>query len=91
MATLMTLAQYRTYDGHMDGGWGWAMAIMMVLVVVAVVGLLIWLVRSIGAQQAHGTPPAPPETPMQILDGRLARGEIAPEEYKERAAILGDR
>lgn len=91
MPTLITLAQYRAYDGHMDGGWGWAMAIMMVLVLVAVVGLVVWLVRSTGAQQVHGAPHAPRETPMQILDGRLARGEIAPDEYKERAAILDDR
>lgn len=89
MATLITLAQYRMYDDHMDGGWGWAMAALMVVALVAIVALVIWFVRSSSAAHAHPQPGLGPETPMQILDRRLAQGEITPEEYKERAAILG--
>jgi putative membrane protein len=94
MTTLSTLAQYRMdYGDHMDNGWGWGMVAMMLLVVAVVVVLVVWLIRTSGASHAHshthahGTPLA--ETPMQILDRRLASGEITPEEYKERAAILG--
>lgn len=89
MAALTTLAQYRMYDDHMDGGWRWGMAALMVLVVVAIVALVIWFVRSTSASHAHLQPGAGTETPMQILDRRLAQGDIAPDEYKERAAILG--
>lgn len=94
MAALITLAQYRMYDDHMDSGWGWGMFALMVIAVAAIVVLVIWLVRSTSISIAHSgrTPEgAPTETPMQILDRRLAQGEIAPEEYKERAAILGGR
>jgi Predicted membrane protein (DUF2078). len=94
MATLVTLAQYRMYGDHMDSGWGWGMAALMVLAVVAIVALVVWFVRSPGAHHAraeHTAANASTETPMQILDRRLAHGEIAPDEYKERAAILDKR
>lgn len=93
MAAILTLAQYRMDNDHMDGGWGWGMAALMVVVAVALVALVIWLVRSTGTSHGHGPHAASPgaETPMQILDRRLARGEISPEDYKERAAILGER
>lgn len=94
MATLATLAQYRMYDDHMNGGWGWGMGVLMVLALVAIVGLVVWVIRSSGAHQAraeHTAAGGATETPMQILDRRLAQGEIAPDEYKERAAILDKR
>ena len=89
MATLITLAQYRMYDDHMDGAWGWGMAALMVIALVAVVVLVIWFVRSTGATHAHGQHAGAAETPLQILDRRLAQGEITPDEHKERAAIIG--
>jgi putative membrane protein len=92
MATLITLAQYRMNNDHMDGGWGWGMAALMLIALIAVVALVVWLVRSTSAGHSHPQHAAAAgagETPMQILDRRLAQGEIAPEEYKERAAILG--
>ena len=91
MAVLLTLAQYRTYDDHMNGAWGWGMSAVMILAVVAIVALVVWLVRSTAV--SHGPPhlpAAPLETPTQILDRRLAHGEIAPEEHKERAAALSN-
>jgi putative membrane protein len=96
MATLATLAQYRMdYNDHMDSGWHWGMMVLMVLAFLAIVALVVWLVRSSQRPTAHGPHPAvgppPPETPMQILDRRLASGEITPEEYRERAAMLGGR
>lgn len=35
--------------------------------------------------------PPQPETPKQILDKRLARGEISPEEYRQVLAELGEK
>lgn len=91
MAALLTLAQYRMYnDGdHMDG-WGWGMGVLMVLAIVAIVVLVVWLVRSTAHHTAATAGPqsAVSETPQQILERRFAQGEITPEEFQERAAIL---
>ena len=68
------------------GFWGWTMmAGFWGLVIV----LIIWAVRSAttakARSQAHGG------NALQTLDERLARGEIDPDEYKERRAILETR
>lgn len=93
MATLSTIAQYRAYDDHMSGGWGWGMGALMVLAVVVIVGLIVWLVRSTGtgtghALAVHHVTGVPSETPIQVLDRRLAQGDITPDDHRERAAIL---
>ena len=92
---MATLAQYHMdYGDHMDNGWHWGMPALMLVALVAVVALAVWFVRSGSASHVHAPHPsggAPTETPMQILDRRLAQGEIAPDEYREPAAILGGR
>ena len=74
------------YDDHMWGGGGWAwfaMALMMVLGAAAV-GLVVWAIaRGVSPRQPSGT-----ESARAILAERLARGEIAPEEYRERLQHL---
>jgi putative membrane protein len=88
-SSLSTLAQDRIYSDHMNGAWGWGMATVMILAVVAIVALVVWLVRSTHVSHGPAHPAAaPPETPTEILDRRLARGEIAPEEHRERLAAL---
>jgi putative membrane protein len=83
-------------DGHMDSGWGFAMALgmlgVLVLLVAVVVVAVVWATRS---SHATGTPAASPTagTPApgsakQILDERLARGEIEPDEYRARLEAL---
>ena len=59
---------------------------MMVIALVALVALVVWFVRSSGSALAHSGPDR--ETPMQVLDRRLAAGKITPKEHQERAAIL---
>lgn len=88
MSTLITLAQYRGYDDHMDGGWAWGMAAVMIVALVVLVAVLVLLVRSTSSANAHAQPAPGSETPRQILDRRLAEGSITPEEHAERAAIL---
>jgi putative membrane protein len=77
------------WDGHMsDWGPGWW--ILMAFLMIAFWGLLIvgavWLVRSLG----DGGHRAGRSTALDILDRRLAAGEINPEEYRERRATLRD-
>ena len=96
MLGLIPLAQYRMYQDHMDDGWGWGMGALMFIALVAVVVLVVWVVRSTGPHHAHHASPAGPagaasETPAQILDRRLAQGDISPEDYQARAAILNKR
>lgn len=76
--------------GH-DMGWaGWLVMWLMMLVFW---GLLVaggfWLVRSIRSDRG-GAPTAPPSA-RQILDERLARGELTEEEYLRRRDLLQTR
>jgi len=93
--SLIPLAQYRMYQDHMDNGWGWGMGALMLIAVVAVVVLVVWVVHSTGSHHASPAPAgltgAASETPAQILDRRLAQGDITPEDYQARAAILNKR
>jgi putative membrane protein len=75
--------RYRMMD---DGnGWGWLGVGMMLLLVVAVVGLVAWvIIRS----TTQGNRPQPHDRAREILAERLARGEITPDEYRERAQHL---
>ncbi|MGZ5357104.1 MAG: SHOCT domain-containing protein [Solirubrobacterales bacterium] len=71
-----------------DGGWWIVMALGMVFFWGLVIFGIVWLVRELpGAQR--GSHPAP--DPLATLDHRLAAGEISPEEYRERRAMLGGK
>lgn len=78
------------YDGdHMTaGGWIFAGAMMVLLIVLVVVAIL-WLVRWSEASRArqdaegHGDGAA-----RDVLDRRLASGEIDEEEYRRVRAAL---
>jgi putative membrane protein len=77
------------WDGHMDadGAWWVAMAIGMVLFWALIILGIVWLARELAssrqARQSDGE-----GDPMTILERRLALGEISPDEYRERRAIL---
>lgn len=78
------------WGDHM-GDWGAGWWILMTVGMVAFWGLVIfgvvWLVRSLGpGQHPHGGPGA-----HEILDQRFARGEISPDEYRERREHLRDK
>jgi putative membrane protein len=74
--------------GHHMGDWGAGWWILMAFLMVVFWGLVVvgavWLVRSLVSGQ-HG---AGGDTALEILDRRLAAGEISPEEYRERRATL---
>jgi len=78
----------------------------MLLLAIAATLLVLWLLKRRNGghlhpqhAQHHGWqpgpqpfPPQPPSNALQILEERLARGEIDVEDYlSRRAALLGDR
>ena len=79
----VVLAQMFDHGDHMDG-WGWGWGILMMVVLIAVTGLVTWaIVRSTQPTSGH-----PHDRAREILAERLARGEITPDEYRERAQHL---
>ena len=84
-----------TMPGRFNDGGGHHpfMVAMMILVCVAVVGALIWALVSLSRakKQSHATSAVAPTTTasaLQILDERLARGEIEPADYEARKRLL---
>lgn len=75
-------------SGNHMGDWGAGWWILMAFMMVAFWGLVIvgvgWLIRALMAER-HGHGGA---SPIELLDRRLASGEISPEEYRERRAVL---
>ncbi|MGC3954859.1 MAG: hypothetical protein QM804_11565 [Propionicimonas sp.] len=82
--------------------------VFLILLVTATVALIWWLIRRRKAAaagfpaQPHWQPgpghpgqpptPQPPANAVQILDERLARGDLEVDDYlARRAALLGDR
>lgn len=74
------------------GVGGWVLGGLFWLVLV---GLLIWLVVQVTSSQSRRLPPPRGpvgEDPLEILDRRLARGEIDLDTYRaHRAALLEAR
>lgn len=66
---------------HDSIGWGWwvVMSVGMVAFWAVVVWLIVTVARGTG-QRSQRQAPAPPG-PRELLDARLARGEISLEEY----------
>jgi putative membrane protein len=77
------------FDMHGDFGTGWW--VVMMLGMLLFWGLLIGAVVLVARELMHGRRTRTGmETPGALLDRRLATGEIAPEEYRERKALLAD-
>lgn len=78
------------------GGMGPGAWVFMGLFWLALIAVIIWLVLRL-LPDRPGTTPAPPHLPapesaLEILDKRLARGEIDLETYQaQRAALLESR
>ncbi|HET9125255.1 MAG TPA: SHOCT domain-containing protein [Solirubrobacteraceae bacterium] len=75
-------------------GWGWEflMVIGMVLIWALVLYAFIGLVRGAGDRRSEpSAPDGTAETPLQILDRRLASGDITIEEYQARRDALEHR
>ncbi|NTW39896.1 MAG: hypothetical protein HGA44_08390 [Cellulomonadaceae bacterium] len=78
-------------SGMVGGAW-----LLMGLFWVALIALIIWLVIRLLPTRGESATPGPthaqPESPLEILDRRLAAGEVDLETYKaHRSALLEAR
>ena len=64
------------YMGGMHGLW-WIFWVVLI-------GVLVFYAWGRPGEQRR----IPRETPQQVLQGRLANGEITPDEYEKRKALL---
>lgn len=72
----------------MDGG-AWVMMFFGLFVLVLAVAAIVWAVRSVGTQPTSTSQSAGPGSARDVLDLRLARGEVTPEEYSAARTLLG--
>ncbi len=84
------LSQTDNWD-HMNGwggGWMWLWGVAMMTLFVV---LIVWLIRAAGANSSGAHTPArrdPHDRAREILGERFAKGELTPEEYRERVSEL---
>jgi putative membrane protein len=77
------------HNGMGAGGW-----VLMVLLWVVIVALIVWVVARLLPTRSGGrrdVPVATAEGPREILDRRLAGGEIDVQTYEELRAKLDPR
>ncbi len=87
-ALLAALVVADTWDMHDWGGGTWVVMMVGMLLFWALVILgVVWIVRELGSSRSARDD----ERPSDILDQRLARGEISPEEYAQARRALGLR
>ena len=76
-------------DGWDMGVGGW---FLMTALWVALLAAIVWALASLFPARGGGGDVLPAERPEEILDRRLARGEIDPATYDElQAKLLGAR
>ena len=76
------------YWDHMNG-WGWTMMVVWSIVWVGFVAVAAWVAVTWARGGSRGSaPPQPPRTARELLDERLARGDIDPDDYNRRRATL---
>lgn len=82
------------WNGMGGGNWWW-MSIMMLVVVGGLIWVGVTLVRhgnQIPHTQTPGSPTPPArQTPQELLAERFARGEIEPDDYRQRLDALNHR
>jgi len=74
-----------------SSGWGmWLGMGISTLILVVLIALLVWSISRIGRVEAP-RPQRERPTALELLDERLARGEIEPDDYQQRRRILNDQ
>jgi putative membrane protein len=77
------------YWDHMNG-WGWMMMVLWSLISIGFLGLIAWLAVRWTQTTSQGRSRSQPSanTARDLLDERLARGEIDLDEYERRSEAL---
>jgi putative membrane protein len=70
------------------GGWLVMSVGMVALWVLIIFGVVALARRGLGARDQESRAEAPSESAVDIMDRRLASGELSVEEYEERRAVL---
>jgi putative membrane protein len=82
------------YYDHMDGGngGGWIVMLIIMILLISLAAVAVWFFVTHARAQPGGAPAqsARPSA-TDLLDERLARGEISPDEYRERLVALRER
>ena len=71
-------------------GWSWWQPALMWGGMLVFWGLVIWGVYAVVTAARRPARAAPGESAVSILDQRLARGEIGPDEYQRVRGLLDD-
>jgi putative membrane protein len=82
------------YYNHMNGGGGggWVILLVVMILLIIVASAAVWLFLASARRGSGGThPQSARPSAVDLLDERLARGEIGPDEYRERLAALRER
>jgi putative membrane protein len=71
---------------YMHDGWGWWMVfggIWMLLFWIAIIGLVVWGVRSLMGHKESRTGTPEKRDPLDIAKERYAKGEISKEQFEQ--------
>ena len=81
----------RMYWDHMNG-WGWAMMILWSMIWIGFLGVVAYAAINWarGSSNNPDTSAGSDKTAQELLDERLARGEIDTDEYQRRRAAIED-
>jgi putative membrane protein len=84
LVTALLIADFDNHMGDWGAGWWILMALMMVVFWGFVIVGVVWLIRALMSDRhVHGG-----RSPTEVLDHRLASGEITPEEYRQRRGVI---
>jgi putative membrane protein len=77
------------WNGHMTTG-GWVISILWTVIIFALIaGAIAWLVSELSGRNASTADPSSEGSAREILDRRLAKGELTLEQYKELRDTIG--
>lgn len=77
------------WGDHMSTG-AWIFSILATLIFLAlIVALILWLVGATSSSSGGSRPGDSGESPKEILDRRLASGELSVEQYQQLSDTLG--
>jgi uncharacterized membrane protein len=77
------------WNGHMTTG-GWIISILWTLIIFALIaGAIAWLVAELSGRNASTPDTASDGSAREILDRRLAKGELTIEQHKELRDAIG--